>query len=237
MKINLAGKIALVTGGTGNLGRVVVKTFADAGAKVASTFPPGGERRGMTPNLRKRVLLVEADVTDSRQVVALFSEVWSRLGSVSILINIVGGYLPAKRIEEVSTEDWDRMMTLNLKSTFLCSREFLSRLPKRRSYGRIICMSAMPALVPAANRGPYAVSKSGVSVLTKVIGEETKESGVTCNAIAPSIIRTRANMEAMPKADFMKWVSPNEIASTMLYLCSKRARLINGLTIPMFGGI
>lgn len=230
----MTGINALITGGDGELGTVVVKAFLAAGAKVATSYRR--EQSKVQPRRLKSVLRIEADVTDERQVKVLFRKVRKQFGGLDILINLVGGYIPSHKISEVSLEDWDRMMSLNLKSVFLCSREFLSHL-SHRAYGRIISMSAMPALIPSAGRGPYAVSKSGIVILTKVLGEELKGSGITCNAIAPSIIITKANIQAMPREDANKWVPPEQIAATMLYLCSREAISINGLTIPMFGGV
>ena len=128
------------------------------------------------------------------------------------------------------------MMSINLRSVFLCSREFLQRLGKA-SYGRIISMAAMPALKPSPGRGPYAVSKGGVVSLTEILGEELKGTGVTANAIAPSIIRTDANKSAMPAEDQSRWVAPEEVADMMILLCSPAGQSVNGVCIPMFGGI
>jgi NAD(P)-dependent dehydrogenase (short-subunit alcohol dehydrogenase family) len=103
--------------------------------------------------------------------------------------------------------------------------------------GRIVNIAAMPALVPSTKRAAYAVSKRGVAALTELIAEETKATGITCNAIAPSIILTEANVRAMPGADAAKWVKPEEIAKLILFLCSSDARPISGNVIRMFGGV
>ena len=230
------GKKVLLTGGTGHLGRVVAKAFLESGASVASSYLRSAGTSGISRDLMGSMLLVRSDVTSEDQVVALFAAVKKKFGTLDILINLVGGYLPTRKLVDLETKNWDAMLAINLRSMFLCSREFLKSLPNYR-YGRIISMSAIPAITPSAGRGSYAVSKSGVSVLTKVLGEELKGTGVTSNAIAPSIIRTQPNMEAMPTADFDSWVSPEDIASTMIYLCTNEAGAINGLTIPMVGGV
>jgi NAD(P)-dependent dehydrogenase (short-subunit alcohol dehydrogenase family) len=232
----LSNKNVLITGGTGQLGQVVAQTFATAGARVAVTYIFEQELSYIPETLKKQILVVRTDVTNEQEVTALFHQVGKQFSVIDILINLVGGFIPKTPLEETRTKDWDHMMNINLKSTFYCCREFL-KLIKGKPYGRIISMAAMPALNPTAGRAAYAVSKAGVVILTRVLGEELKWSGITANAIAPSIIKTKANMESMPNEDFSKWVEPSEIADTMLYLCSDNAKSINGLTIPMFGGI
>jgi NAD(P)-dependent dehydrogenase (short-subunit alcohol dehydrogenase family) len=214
---------------------VVTRAFVTAGARVAATYHGKHDAKNLATQF-KSVLLLGVDVTKEEDVQELFRRVSEDFGGIDVLINLVGGFLPSRPISETILSDWEFMMSLNLRSVFLCSREFL-RVNLGKPYGRIISISAMPAIHPSAGRGPYAVSKSGVVVLTKVLGDELKGSGVTANAIAPSIIRTKDNMDSMPNEDITKWVTPEEIAATMLFLCSEDARSINGLTISMFGGV
>lgn len=234
--MNLIGKTALLTGGTGQLGAVVAETFIATGIRVATSYLFENELKYLSAEFKKNIYIARADVTNEQDVIALFHEVKKKFGNVEILVNIVGGFLPKVSIAETMLKDWDRMISMNLKSVFLCSREFLKN-NTNKEYGRIISMAAMPALIPSAGRGPYAVSKGGVVTLTKILGEELKGTGTTANAIAPSIIKTKPNVESMPGVDYTKWVTPEEIANTILYLCSDGARSINGLTIPMIGGV
>jgi len=218
------------------LGQAVAESMLREGARVASSYFSEGELKNLPGDLRASLLLVRADVTKEPEVVSLFAEVRKHLGQPEILVNLVGGFLPGEKIAEVELEGWDRMMNLNLRSTFLCSREFL-RGRKGADYGRIISIAAMPALKPVAGKGPYAVAKGGVVTLTQVLGEELKGSGVTANAIAPSILDTKANREAMPGENPAAWVVPGDLAETVLHLCSERSGSINGTIIPMFGGM
>lgn len=234
--MTLKDKTALITGGTGALGHVVAERFLQEGSNVATSYLFEHELKRLSDNFRTNVFVVRADVTDDEDVAALFHQVISRFKRVDILINIVGGFLPRSDIKDVKSKDWDHMMTMNLKSVFLCSREFLQRLGSS-TYGRIISMAAMPALRPSAGRGPYAVSKAGVVALTAILGEELKGTGITANAIAPSIIRTQANIQSMPEEDTSKWVGPEEIAEVMLLLCSMKGQSMNGVCIPVFGGV
>ena len=234
--MRLTGKTALVTGGTGALGHVVAERFLQEGAKVATSYLFEDELKRLSEGFRKSVFIVRADVTHDEDVIALFHQVNNKFGHVDILINLVGGFLPTTRVEDVTTKDWDQMLNINLRSMFLCTRQFLLSL-NASPYGRIISMAAMPALRPVAGRGPYAVSKAGVVMLTQVLGEELKGTGITANAIAPSVLQTQANIASMSGGGTSKWVSPEDVAETMLLLCSDKGQSINGVTIPMFGGV
>jgi NAD(P)-dependent dehydrogenase (short-subunit alcohol dehydrogenase family) len=162
--------------------------------------------------------------------------VMEKFGSIDFLINTAGGYIGGKQIEDVTVEEWDGIMNLNLKATFLACRGAL-RVMREKHFGRIVNIAAMTALTPAARKGPYAVSKRGVITLTETIAEEVRGTGITANAIAPSTILTEANKQSMPKADVSKWVTPEEIARLILYLCSDEARSISGNVFKIYGGV
>jgi NAD(P)-dependent dehydrogenase (short-subunit alcohol dehydrogenase family) len=234
--MNLEGKTVLITGGTGALGRVVAKRFIDQGCKIAASYLFEDELKRLDPEFKAQVQLVHADVTNEEDVAALYHQIHKQCGEVRILIHLVGGFLPSAKLKDVSVKDWEGMLGINLRSMFLCSRQFLRQLSDD-SYGRIISIAAMPALKPAAGRAPYAVAKGGIVTLTQVLGEECKGTGVTANAIAPSILRTQANTQSMPGEDASKWVAPEEIAELISLLCSDNGRSINGVCIPVFGGV
>jgi NAD(P)-dependent dehydrogenase (short-subunit alcohol dehydrogenase family) len=179
---------------------------------------------------------VEADVSDEVSVKEFVAHVMKKFGRVDFLVNLAGGYAGGKPIADVSLQEWEGMLELNLKTAFLMSRETLAPMLKQK-FGRIITIAAMPAITSGAKKGPYAIAKRGVIALTETIADEVKGSGVTANAIAPSIIATDANKASMPDADFRRWVEPDELADLVLFLCSDAARSINGNTIKVFGGV
>jgi len=232
----IKNKTVLLTGGTGALGCVVAARFIREGANVATSYRSAIELKRLPPEVKQSMLSIRANVADEKEVAGLFKEVGRRVGRVDILINLAGGFLPPSGIRDLKTKDWDHLMSTNLRSVFLCARAFLKQSGNDR-YGRIISMAAASALRPSPGRGPYAVSKSGVVVLTQVLGEELKGKGITANAIAPSIIRTEANLRSMPDEDSSKWVNPEDIAEMMVFLCSDAAEAINGTCIPILGGL
>ncbi len=234
--MDLQDRIGLVTGGTGALGSVVVERFVKEGMNVAATYRSEKELQRLPPALRQKVVFLKADVSTESDVLHLFDEVINKFGRLDILVNTVGGFVPGKRVADVSVDDWDKMMMLNLRSTFLCMREALRRM-KRHSYGRIVSISAMTGLKPSLGKSAYAISKAGVVLLTEIAAEEQKGTGITINAIAPSIIATKANMESSPGEDFSKWVTPEQIADAICYLCTASAGCITGTTFRAFGGM
>jgi len=150
--------------------------------------------------LSHAVKMIRTDVTDEGQVHLLFDTIVAKSQNVQIVVNTVGGCLPRKPLTEVTVQEWDQMMNINLKAAFLSTREALRRMGGQ-SYGRIINISAMIGVRPLPERIPYAVSKASVSLLTELAAQEVGRSGITVNAIAPSIIATPANLASMPGED------------------------------------
>jgi NAD(P)-dependent dehydrogenase (short-subunit alcohol dehydrogenase family) len=234
--MSLSDKIALVTGGTGALGSVIVNRLIAEGARVTATHRHERALTERSGSLKDKATFVEADATSERDITMVYDGIVSRSSRVDIVVNTVGGYLPKKPLTEVSLEEWDLMMEINLKSTFLSTREALRRM-KGQSYGRIVNISAMVGLNPAPGRTPYSISKAGVSLLTDLVAQEVKGSGITINAIAPGIIATPANIKSMPGDDTSRWVTPDQIADLVCYLCSVAAGGVTGSTIKAYGGI
>ena len=234
--MSLNNKVALVTGGAGALGSVIAQRLATEGARVfvASRQREVQRHRSDPPNAQ--IASIKADVTDEADVVRLYDEILAASGHIDIVVNAVGGFLPEKPLEDVSAKEWDSMMNINLRSSFLSTREALRRM-KGREYGRIINLSAMGGVNPTPGRAAYAISKAGVSILTEVVAREQKGRGITVNAIAPGIIATPANLQSMPGEDPGKWVKPEEIADLVCYLCSSAGSAISGTTIKVYGGV
>ena len=230
---------AIVTGGTGALGSVVVATLMNNGIRVAIPVRPGsGEATAPLEqgDGRKMVYRREADITSESGAASFVREAAAHGGGVGILVNCAGAYEGGKKIGEVTAATLDGMLTANLRTAFVMSGAVLP-IMRAAHYGRIISIAAMAALSPAASRGAYAIAKRGVVTLTETIAEEVKGSGITANAIAPSIIVTPANRASMPSADVSRWVTPEEIAALVLFLCSENARSISGNVLKVYGGV
>jgi NAD(P)-dependent dehydrogenase (short-subunit alcohol dehydrogenase family) len=147
---------------------------------------------------------------------------------------VVGAYIGGKSVVELEEKDWDMMMTLNLKSAFLISKHVTRQMIYSKS-GKIIHVSSRNGLRSMGYDSAYLASKSGLIRLVESLAEETKESNINVNCIMPSIIDTQANRQAMPNADFTKWVKPEDLANVVLFLSSDEAKTITGAAIPTFG--
>jgi len=236
VRMKLKDRVAIITGGTGALGKAVVSAFLEEGAKVSCTYIVDEELKGVSSiieNHKPRLALIRANVTKKKQVERVVQRTLQRFGRIDVLVNIVGGFAYAK-VEDTDEKTWDHMMNINLKSTFLSSKAVLPHMIKQ-NYGKIISVSSRPALKGAAGVSAYSASKAGVLNLTEAIADEVKDYDINVNAILPSTIDTPANRKAMPKADFSKWVKPEEIARVIIFLASDDSKPISGAGIPVYG--
>ncbi len=237
MPHRLDDRIALITGGSGHLGRAVVKRFLEAGATVHLPIFDEGELPALEGSLgdgfQALHLHRDIDLTDPAGVARLFAEVEEGAGqSPDILLNLAGGFAMAP-VHETEPELWERMLALNAGTAFFASRAALPGM-RERGWGRIVNVSALPALDRGTKgMAAYGASKAAVLNLTHTLAKEGVDRGVTANAVLPSIIDTPANREAMPDSDRSTWLPPWEIAGVLLFLASSEGRVVNGAAIPL----
>jgi len=235
----LEGKVAIITGGTGALGRAAVDHFLTAGARVAVPWIVEPE----VPLLRERLgnrfpndqlMLSRANIGDEAEAARFVESVAKRFGRIDILTNLVGGFWGGKPISETSAAEWQAMFDLNLKPTFLMCRA-VAPLMQKNKYGRIVSVTSRSGLTGAGDFAAYAVAKGAIATFTSSLAEELLADNVLVNAIAPSTIDTEANSKAMPKAKHENWVKPEDIATTLAYLCSGDCRVTSGAVVPVYG--
>lgn len=226
----MQGKVIVITGALGALGKVVADTALSRGARVAGI----DHTPSQVPATADRLEIGGVDLSDEAEAKNAIEAAAKHFGRLDALINIAGGF-SFETIGDGDIKTWQRMYALNVLTALNASRAALSHLAATNS-GRIVNVGAMGALQAGSGMGPYAASKAGVHRLTEALASEWKGK-VTVNAVLPSIIDTQANRASMPNADFAKWVTPQELAEVILFLASDAASAVTGALIPVSGRV
>jgi NAD(P)-dependent dehydrogenase (short-subunit alcohol dehydrogenase family) len=224
------GKVIVVTGASGALGKVVVEAALARGARVAGI----DHAPTLVPATAGRLELGGVDLTDAAQAGKAIDAVVSHFGRLDALVNIAGGFA-FEAVAEGDPRTWQHMYALNVLTALNTSQSAIPHLAAA-SAGRIVNVGAMGALQAGAGMGPYAASKAAVHRLTEALAAEWK-GRITVNAVLPSTIDTAANRASMPKADFTKWVTPQELADVILFLISDAASAVTGALLPVSGRV
>lgn len=237
MSTGMQGKVALIAGGTGGLGKVVSLAFLNSGARVAITYVRKDDLAALQAEAGQRSSDLSGypvDVTDDASVRAGVEEVVTAHGRIDILVNTVGGYAGGIKLWETDPKVLSQMLDLNLRSGYLLARNVVPVMLKQGS-GVFVNIAAKAAFDHAAGATAYAASKAAAVAMINSLAEDLRGTGVRVNSVLPSIIDTSANRRAMPDADFSKWPKAEEIARVILFVCSEEARLIHGASIPVYG--
>lgn len=234
---DFSDQVVIVTGAAGNLGSAVGQAFQIAGARLALVDHAEGRLQKIFPELEgapTHFLANSVDLTDAQSTARMVAEIKERLGHVDVLVNAVGGYRGGNALPETSLETWEEMMNLNARAYFLICREVIPLMLQQQS-GKIIGVAGAAGLAGGANMAAYSAAKSAVIRLTESMAAELKGSGINVNCILPGTIDTPQNRQAMPKADFKRWISPHALAQVILFLASELARPLHGAAIPAYG--
>jgi NAD(P)-dependent dehydrogenase (short-subunit alcohol dehydrogenase family) len=219
----------LVTGGSGALGGAVTEAFLADGWRVVA---PAREQPEHTDG---RLEVVEADLLDTAAVDrAVARAAGEPAAPLRAVVNLVGGYAGGTPLHETAPEEFERLLALNLRPTFLVTRAALPHLLAMGA-GSVVCVSARAAVQPFAGAAAYATAKGGVLTFAQAVAAEYKAKGVRCNAVLPSVIDTPANRAAQPDADHSRWVPPAQIAAVIRFLCSDASAPTSGAAIPVYG--
>jgi 3-hydroxybutyrate dehydrogenase len=255
-RMNLDGKVALVTGAASGIGLAIARALHEAGTRIAivDVSADRAEDAVTVVGGPERALFLQADVSSSAQVRSAFRQTVSRFGDVDILVNNAGVQHVAP-IVDYPEEKWQQLLQVMLTGTFLCTQCVLPAM-QQRGWGRVINVASAHGLVASPFKSAYVAAKHGIVGFTKVLALEVAEAGITANAICPGYVRTplvEAQIEDLSRARGLpvdeivetlllagspqrRFIEPAEIGALAVFLCSDGARSITGAALSIDGG-
>ena len=245
--MQLTGKTAIITGASRGIGRAIALAFAEAGANVVINYTNNAEAANAVVSkiteMCRTAFAVKADVSKSDEVEFLISEVLKRFESIDILVNNAG-ITRDKLIIKMTENDFDDVISTNLKGAFNCTKAAAKVMIKQKS-GKIINITSVVGIIGNAGQSNYAAAKAGLIGFTKSMAKELARRGITVNAVAPGFIDTEmsAVLPEAVKEEFLKSIplsrggKPEDIANAVLFLASKYSDYITGQVINIDGGM
>jgi len=231
----LAGRIAVITGGTGALGQAVTLRLLADGASVAVPYAVEKEREQLTQRVaaadRQRLILKPADVIDVKAMTAFADEVVTARGKIDVLVAGVGSFAGGSLLE-TDLETWKRMLDLNLTSAFSIAKAVVPVMA-RAHYGRVVVVASRAVVPPGGGFIAYTVAKAGVIAFTQALSQEVRDQGITVNAVLPSTMDTPANRAAMPDSDRKGWVPVEAVADAIAVLVRDASAHITGTLLAI----
>jgi NAD(P)-dependent dehydrogenase (short-subunit alcohol dehydrogenase family) len=227
--MDLSGRVAVVTGATGGLGKTVARSFAEQGASLALLSSDQSKLDALAQSLelpRERYLAHAADLREPAAVARAAEAVAARLGEASILAHLVGGWVGGTDLASTPVDDLRSMLDQHVWTTFHLFQAFVPQL-QRRGFGRVFVVSSPVTLTPSARSSPYAAAKAAEEALVLTLAQEMKGSGVTANVLQVRAIQVDDAGSGGTR--------PEEIVAAMLYLCSAEGGRVNGARLPLLG--
>lgn len=244
---NLSGQVALVTGGGAGIGHAVVQRLTQAGADIAVADIDGARAEKVVVEakaLGRRAVAIVADVSDEASVTAMIARTTEQLGKLDVLVNNAGIF-PSSTIADMPATEWDRVMAVNLRGVFLCTREAVKAMRAGGRGGRIVNISSTESFHPTVQGlAHYGSSKGGVNLFTKNAALEFAPDKIAVNAVCPGGTLTEGTAEGFEtlrsfleaRIPLRRVAAPEEIAAVVLFLASPAASYVTGATVVADGG-
>ncbi len=248
--MRLKNKVSLVTGAGQGIGRAIALAFAREGSAVVvndiDLKTAEATAREITKKKKGEALAIRADVSQKDEVISMFEKLREKFDRIDILVNNAGIQTETLFLN-LSVDEWDKIISVNLKGTFLCSQQAAQIMDEKKRGGKIINISSIHQFFPAINIAHYAASKGGIMMLTKVMAQELAEKKINVTCIAPGAVKTAKNeaiikssqrlAEMESKIPLGRMAEPEEIALVAVFLASEDSNYITGTTIYVDGGL
>ena len=232
---DFTGQVIVVTGAAGNLGRAVAAGFLEAGGLVCGLDHRQGRLGDIFSHAQGNFRSYEGvDLTDREAVLMVGEKIRQDVGQVNVLVCTVGGFTMGERVDQITTETWQKMMDINVISLLNSTAAFIPGMIAA-GHGKIVTIGSGASLKGSAKMGAYAAAKAAVLRLTESMSAELKSANIQVNCVLPGTIDSPQNRLAMPDADFSKWVSSEQVAQAIMFLSSPDADAITGTALPVKG--
>jgi NAD(P)-dependent dehydrogenase (short-subunit alcohol dehydrogenase family) len=234
MAFDFSDQVVVVTGAAGNLGRAVVQGFVDAGARVALV----DRNQQMVEEIMDEAMRTTckpygADLTDPGDVNRVVNQIAADFGRIDALAHTVGGFAMGDPVHAADISVLDKMLTLNVRPIFLMGGAVAKHMVDQGIKGSIVFVIAQAGRKGGKHKAAYTASKAAAARIMESMAEELKEHGINVNGVSPSTIDTPPNRESMPNADFSRWVTPEQLADSIMFLCSPEASAIHGVDLSV----
>lgn len=227
----------VITGGTGGLGTALVRRLQKKDYRLAVTYLLPAEAEEFEKEFDTdgdHLMLVRVDATNPEQVSSFFAQVAGRFGSIHGVCALVGGWAGGRDIEETDDVRFERMLDLNLRSTFYTARAALPHL-KAADMGRLVLVGSRAVIDNPEGQGAFNIAKAGVVSMGLTLAEELEGTNVTSNVLMPSVIDTPATRQSFPYADYVNWPTPDQIAAVIEFILDEGSSVMNGALVPVYG--
>jgi 2-deoxy-D-gluconate 3-dehydrogenase len=246
---SLEGKVAIVTGGNGGIGKGIARGFAGMGADIAivarNQQKTADAEREIKQEFSVQVLGLKVDVSDEEQVKGMVAQTLEKFGRIDILVNNAGINI-RKMPQDYQVSEWDEVLNANLRSAFICSQTVYPAM-KKAGGGKIINIGSMTSIFGGAKLAPYGTSKGGIVQLARSLATAWAPDNIQVNAILPGWINTELTMHARKdlagldenvksRTPVGRWGDPQDLAGTAVFLASRASDFVTGVALPVDGG-
>lgn len=235
----MQGSTVMITGGTGNVGRAVAHRFASEGANLILVDRNQERLKPFCDELSARysvtVYPAALDVLDTASVDRVIAEANEKFGGIEILVHTVGGFAFGDPVYAMNMETFEQQLNLNVRPLYTLVGHVVKHMIDSEIQGNVVILLSRAAVKGSANSSAYTATKAAAQSIMESLSLEVRDKGINVNGIMPSIIDTPPNRKDMPKADFSKWVTVDDIANAVYFLSTDAAKSLHGISLEVYG--